>query len=161
MPGALRKLQGVFIDKPPNYSEIDDRIAASGLPSRKKHMQYLKSRGVSAIISLTEQPLPKQLVEGFTYLHFPLKDHQPADAPMLMKIVEAMENLLSQGHKLLVHCQAGHGRTGMVLTAFHMKHDGLGWRECLEFVRRLRPGSVEAGQEVSLRELETLLKAGS
>ncbi|MEM1943629.1 MAG: dual specificity protein phosphatase family protein [Candidatus Caldarchaeum sp.] len=161
MTGALRKLQGFFIDRPPNYSEIDGKIAASGLPSRKKHMRYLKSRGVSAIISLTEQPLPKHLVDGFTYLHFPLKDHQPADAPTLMKIVEAVETLLSRGHKTLIHCQAGHGRTGMVLTAFLMKHKGLGWREGLEFVRRLRPGSVEVGQEVSLRELEALLKPGS
>ncbi|MCS7129761.1 MAG: dual specificity protein phosphatase family protein [Candidatus Caldarchaeum sp.] len=161
MPGTLRKIQGFFLDRPPNFSEFNDNIVASGLPSQKKHMRYLKNRGVSAIISLTENPLPKELADDFAYFHFPLKDHQPAHPSSLLEIVKKLEELCERGHKVLVHCQAGYGRTGMVLTAYTMWKKRLGWRAALDVVRSVRPGSVEAGQEKSLREFEELVKAGS
>ncbi|MEM4302797.1 MAG: dual specificity protein phosphatase family protein [Candidatus Caldarchaeum sp.] len=163
MPGLLRKLQGVFTESPPNFSMFSEKIAASGLPSRRRHIRYIKNRGVSAVISLTEKPLPKNLVENedIEYFHFPLEDHKPADPRELLKIVNTIQRLVDDGHRVLVHCLAGYGRTGMVLAAYLMKAEGFGWVESLEKTRRLRPGSVEKNQEKTLQEFESLIRAGS
>jgi hypothetical protein len=84
MPGLLRKIQGLFTEGPPNFSVVDEWVAGSGLPSRKTHIRFLKQRGVTAIVSLTESPLPDELLAGenIAYLHFPLKDHHPPDQRM-------------------------------------------------------------------------------
>ncbi len=163
MPALFRRLQGLFLNHPPNYSEVTDKIAASGLPSLKKHILFIKKRGITAIVSLTEKPLDRELLENteLTYVHMPLKDHQPAQPTDLLKILERIEELLNGGHRILIHCQAGYGRTGMVLAAYFMKEYGLGWVESVEKIRKIRSGSVEKLQEKSLQELEKMFKAGS
>jgi len=163
MPGFWRKLQGLFMEKPPNFSRFTETVYASGLPSTKNHIRFLEKIGVSAIVSLTEQPLPSKLLEKteIVYSHFPLKDHQPARPEDLMQIVKEIKRLVENGGNVLVHCQAGLGRTGMVLAAYIMATEGLGWRESLAKVRQLRPGSVEKNQEKTLEEFERLLRAGS
>lgn len=163
MPAIFRQLQGLFTESPPNFSEVSEKITASGLPSQPKHIRFVKSKGVSAIISLTEKPLPKNLIENtnIKYFHFPLQDHKPADPYNLLKIVDTVQRLVEDGHKVHVHCLAGHGRTGMVLAAYMMKTEGLSWMESLEKIRRIRPGSVEKNQERTLREFEKILRPGS
>uniref|UniRef100_A0A7C5U7Z9 Dual specificity protein phosphatase n=1 Tax=Caldiarchaeum subterraneum TaxID=311458 RepID=A0A7C5U7Z9_CALS0 len=163
MPGLLRKIQGLFTTAPPNYSAFNDRISASGLPSRRKHINFLRNQGISAIISLTEEPLPNSIIDGTNtkYFHFPLDDHMPADPRKIAEIVKTLEKLLADGEKVLVHCLAGIGRTGMVLTAYVMASEKIGWRQALDKVRKIRPGSVEPGQEKTLIEFERLIKLGS
>ncbi|MDW8083870.1 MAG: dual specificity protein phosphatase family protein [Candidatus Caldarchaeum sp.] len=162
MPPILRKIQGFLMGRPPNYQEIFERVVASGLPSTKRHVRYLRDRGITAIISLTEFPLPKKLLDGTTikYFHFPLEDHKPADPNTIREIVKTIQTLVKSGDKVLVHCLAGLGRTGMVLAAYLMMEEKIDWRASLERVRTLRPGSVEAGQEKTLEELEKRVKLG-
>ncbi|MCS7110090.1 MAG: dual specificity protein phosphatase family protein [Candidatus Caldarchaeum sp.] len=159
MPGILRKIQGFFMERPPNFSMVTDFVAASGLPSTRKHIQYLRKIGVTAIISLTENPLPGKLLDGtdIKYFHFPLEDHQPADPRKIHEIVKTLQKLVNEREKVLVHCLAGLGRTGMVLTAYVMAEEKNRWRESLEKVRNLRPGSVEPNQEKTLEEFEKLV----
>jgi atypical dual specificity phosphatase len=163
MPGLLRKIQGLFTEGPPNFSVVDEWVAGSGLPSRKTHIRFLKQRGVTAIVSLTESPLPDELLAGenIAYLHFPLKDHQPPRPEDVLRIVEAVESLVKSERKVLIHCQAGYGRTGTVLAAYFMKKEGLSWADALAKVRSIRPGSVEKGQESTLMELEKFFRAVS
>lgn len=151
------------MDKPPNFSLVTDRIFASGLPSRRKHIEFLRKQGITAIITLTEEPLPTQLLNGTNIknIHIPLKDHQPADPHTIADIVKTVNQLLAEGEKVLVHCRAGLGRTGMVLTAYLMAEEKTGWRESLEKIRHIRPGSVEPVQEKTLKEFEKIMKVGS
>lgn len=162
MPGLLRKFQGLFTEKPPNFSMVTKNVGGSGLPSRKTHIQFLRREGISAVISLTEYPLPSNiLTSDILYLHFPLKDHQAPRPEEVLKAVEKIEELVGKGHRVLVHCQAGYGRTGTVLAAYLMKKDGIGWVEALGKIRSMRPGSVERVQEKTLMELEKLFRADS
>lgn len=160
MPGLWRKLQGLITEGPPNFSMVDEHVAGSGLPSRKTHIKFLKERGITAIVSLTENPLPERLLAGedIAYIHYPLKDHQPPSPEDVVRIVEALENLVKSDKKVLVHCQAGYGRTGTVLAAYFMKKERLSWRDALAKIRGTRPGSVEKGQERTLMELEKFFR---
>ncbi len=115
----MRKIQGIFTEGPPNFSMLTENVSGSGLPSTRRHIKFLRQQGITAIISLTEQPLPPQLLENqnIKYLHYPLADHQAADPAKILEIVKHLQKLVSSGEKVLVHCLAGLGRTGMVLTA--------------------------------------------
>lgn len=79
---------------------------------------------------------------GFDYLHLPVEDFT---APDLNQIERAMEFILHQnslGHAVLVHCQAGIGRTGTILACF-LVTQGMEPNPAIQTVRDLRPGSLE------------------
>ncbi|GBC68749.1 hypothetical protein HRbin01_00434 [archaeon HR01] len=159
----FRKIQGLFTRAPPNFSWFMHNLAASGIPSRRGHIRHLKGEGVTAVLSLTEAPLPRELYdgEGIKMLHIPLRNHEPPPAEVLLKAVQHLDELLKSGEKVLVHCVAGLGRTGTVLAAYLIYKQGMGYLEAVETVRRLRPGSIEDGQVEALKRFEGFLRAGS
>ncbi len=146
----------MFMDKPSNFSWIDDRVAASGRPMTFAQLKWIKSREIELIISLTGQPLPREWVEqlGIEYIHFPIKDHSAPDPQMLKEIVDKILAAVSSGKRLLIHCAAGLGRTGAVLAAYLIASKKVSGEEAIEAVRRLRPGSIEPIQEKSVMEFQ-------
>jgi atypical dual specificity phosphatase len=159
----FRRLQGLFTASPPNFSWVNERIAASGIPSRRKHLKWLRSTGVTAILSLTEDPLPASLVvaEGLDHHHIPMRNHESPSPEKLMLAVRELDRLVNSGNRVLVHCTAGLGRTGTVLAAYLIYKDGLDYLRAVETVRNMRPGSIEDRQITSLRDFERMVRAGS
>ncbi|MDJ0269625.1 MAG: dual specificity protein phosphatase family protein [Aigarchaeota archaeon] len=159
----IRRIQGLFVEKPVNFSWVNDRIAASGLPAGIKHLTWLKKQGITAILTLTEKSLNLEDIRrlDFEYRHIPMQDLKP---PTVEKLVEAstfIRLITSRGGRVLVHCAAGLGRTGTVLAAYFMLENNLNPEDAIRYVRRIRPGSIEAGQEKALWELDKLRRAGS
>ena len=69
--------------------------------------------------------------------------------------VRRLDNLLKTGHKVVVHCGAGLGRTGTMLAAY-LVHTGLSAEDALKEVRLRRPGAIESRtQEDAVRDYET------
>jgi atypical dual specificity phosphatase len=159
----FRKIQGIFTRAPPNFSWFMENVAASGIPSRRRHMRRLKKEGVTAVLTLTERPLPRELYdgEGIKMLHIPLRNHEPPPPEILLKAVRYLDELLESGEKVLVHCIAGLGRTGTVLAGYLIYKSGMGYLEAVETVRRLRPGSIEDVQVEALMRFESFIRAGS
>lgn len=151
-----RRVLALFTDKPSNFSWVDERVAASGRPMTMKQLEWIKSQGIDAIISLTEQPLPREWVErlGIEYAHFPIEDHSAPDPETLKKIIDEVLALASGGKKLLIHCAAGLGRTGTVLAAYLVASKEVSGDKAIKIVRRLRPGSIEPIQEFSVLEFQ-------
>jgi atypical dual specificity phosphatase len=64
----------------------------------------------------------------------------------------------SGDRKVLVHCLAGMGRTGMVLAAYMIREKGMSADEALREVKRLRPGSLKRRvQNKAMRDYEAYL----
>lgn len=134
---------------PPNFSFIwESLLAGSGHPGQggrlASALTTLRENEITSILSLSEDPLEKALLEefDFQYLHLPLEDFT---APTLAQVETAMRFLNEQvdrGHGALVHCRAGIGRTGTILACFLVSR---GWKaaEAIDAVRRKRPGSLE------------------
>jgi atypical dual specificity phosphatase len=152
---VYRKVRANFTDKPTFFSWVrDSRLAASGRPFSKKQVDWLKVNGVTAILTLTEDPLPSGWTRGIENRHISLKDHAPLSPPQMKQGADYIAAALAEGKVVLVHCLAGKGRTGCVLAAFMMAYEGKTARQAIDELRSLRPGSVEWAQQQNVLEFE-------
>lgn len=154
-PGdALRRIRALFTDKPYNFGWFNGQIAASGRPVSRSQLEYVAAQGINAVLSLTEEPIPPELLEGLglEYHHVPMRNHAMPDAETLGRAVRLLVDLTASGKRVLVHCAAGQGRTGTVLAAYLMLTEGIPPEEAIARVRSVRPGSIEPEQERGLRE---------
>ena len=113
--------------------------------------EFLKENGFEAIVSLTEFPLNKVLIEefGFSVKHIPVRDFEAPTLEQIEVFIAFAVKARAEGKKLVVHCDAGIGRTGTVL-ACYLVSKGYNAAKAIEEVRVKRPGSVETIEQEEL-----------
>ncbi len=135
---------------PRNFSWlIQGEIAGMARPlSMVTDLEFLKDNGIEAIVSLTEVPLHKTLIEefGFEYKHIPVPDLTSPTQEQIEEFVSFVNNLTSSKKKIVVHCDAGIGRTGTML-ACYLVNKGCGASLAISEVRKKRPGSIETAEQ--------------
>ncbi|MGA2665850.1 MAG: dual specificity protein phosphatase family protein [Nitrososphaerales archaeon] len=154
---VYRRVRSRFISRPTSFGWVlDGRLAASGLPSSRAQLRWLRSHGVDTVLTLTETPLPAEWLDSTTpsVRHVRMVDHDPPSQERLDEAVRFIDSELGAGRAVLVHCLAGVGRTGSVLAAYMISTDGLTADQALARLRAMRPGSVERAQEAAVREYE-------
>ena len=107
-------------------------------------------------MSLTELPLHKTLIEefGFEYKHIPVADLTSPTQEQIEEFVTFVNNLISSKKKIVVHCDAGIGRTGTML-ACYLVNKGRSAKNAITEVRKKRPGSIETmEQEETIEKYE-------
>jgi len=146
----ISKAHGVF--EPRRFSWVMPwKLAASGRPTSKVQLTWLKRQGISAILDLTEgAPFPTEWVTGLEYKRIPMQDHMPPHWRELAEAVGFISEQIAQGRCVLVHCLGGLGRTGTVLACYLVKDQGLMPEDAIREVRKSRPGSIESSQEASV-----------
>jgi atypical dual specificity phosphatase len=161
-PGNLwRKIHGAIAKKPTNFSwVIDDMLAGSGMPTSREEMEWVKENGIKAVVTLTEDPLPRPWVDGTDYLHVPIVNYSAPNMDDMDKAVDFIDKNLKNNRSTMVHCAAGRGRTGTILAAYMIKFKGMSAKSAVEKIRSIRPTSIENGpQEISLSFFEKYLKS--
>jgi len=139
-----------------NFSWLEvGRIAGMGHPGGwgtveglARDLDLLCERGIRAAVSLTEIPLPEELLHGrgMLYLHLPVADMSAPTVADFIEFAEFLERAEEEKRPVVVHCGAGIGRTGTMLAAYLVRQ-GCGAREALAQVRSKRPGSVETQEQ--------------
>ncbi|MCF6155967.1 MAG: protein phosphatase [Candidatus Brocadia sp.] len=148
---------------PRNFSwVIQDEIAGMARPlSIVADLEFLKDNGIEAIVSLTELPLPKTLIEefGFEYKHIPIVDLASPTQEQIEDFVSFVNGLIFSKKRIVVHCDAGIGRTGTMI-ACYLVSKGCNAKKAIAEVRKRRPGSIETmeQEDTIIKYEERLLK---
>ncbi len=137
------------------------RLLAGGYPAdmnpnrARKRLHRLLQAGVRCFISLQEtgemswtgcREYYAHLIEdladaesgnGITFHSFPIPDMGITEIAVIRKILQTINEALSEGRGVYVHCWGGHGRTGMVVGCW-LREQGLSGLDTLTRLRELR-----------------------
>lgn len=129
-------------------------LAAMPFPTTEDTYVVLQQLGLKAILNLTVYRDDVPLLSAFKLYHIPLANHQDwgHKAPTLDQMHQAVcciEDSLNNNQPMVVHCERGLGRTGTIIAGY-LTTCGLHAQEAIDFIRRLRPGSIETEEQEAL-----------
>lgn len=127
----------------PSYGvHVDDREHAHALLS---DVLQLRREGIGAVLSLTEEPLPTELLdrEQIEYLHLPVPDLAAPTPDQLRAGLDFIDVARSHGKGVAVHCLMGQGRTGTILAAYLIR-SGIRVDDAIAQVRAVCPGALSS-----------------
>lgn len=146
-----------------NFYQVDEHVYRGAQPS-KEGFDYLKKLGVETVVNLREADgrarEEEKLVTaaGMRYINVPMTGLKaPTDAETA-KILSILED--GRNGPVFVHCKRGADRTGAVIAAYRIDHDGWNNARALKeamdrgmsllqlprqgYIRSFRPMKVEA-----------------
>lgn len=117
------------------------------------YFDYFEANNVTGIVRFNNKVYDRKkfLDAGFNHydMYFP-DGGNPTDA-IIKRFIEVAE---AEPGALAVHCKAGLGRTGTLISLYLMKHFSLTAADCISWLRLCRPGSVIGPQQIFLQEME-------
>ncbi len=102
-------------------SELDWVTTSLAIGSDIRDLDYLKARGVNAIVGLQAEhdDDEKKLKDfGFEYLHLPIRDGHPPEQSQIRAMVEWVNAQVGMGRRIYMHCAAGVGRAPTMAMAY-------------------------------------------
>jgi atypical dual specificity phosphatase len=130
-----------------------DRTMEGVRAALDEDVAWLRTRGIGALLSLTETPLDRDVLSryGIDSLHLPIDDLHAPSAAQLHYALAFIDRQQALDHAVAVHCLMGQGRTGTVLAA-HRIRAGNTPDAALAELRALSPGAIGSPeQETALR----------
>ncbi len=158
---AYRWVHGRVSDRPTNFSWVlEGKLAGSGLPVTQAELKWVFEQGIRSIVTVREVPLPKEWLEnGMGYLHQQVDDFDAPSIEEIEKTVSYINEQISAGNPVMVHCAAGKGRTGVILASYLVNTQGLTAQDAIEKLRQMRSGSVQSDvQEMAVAMYEKSVK---
>ena len=156
---AKRKLHGMITGKPDNFSWlIEGKLAGSAIPTSKDEIKWIQEEGVKSIVTIREEPLDEDWINGMNYLHVLSDDMGVPSFDDLKSSVDYIHKKIQNKEPVLVHCLAGLGRTGTILACYLIKYEKMSAVNAIQHVREKRYGSIQSlVQEEMIFQYENFL----
>ncbi len=140
---------------------VDHKLAGSRGPRSKQDLVSLRTQGIGALVRLVESyetlVTTKDVNDaGLEDYNEPVRDFTAPTQEQIDKIITYIDSHLERGVPVGVSCNAGIGRTGVIL-ACYLVHKGFTAKDAIEVVRKKRdrvpevPEQTEAIKEYWLR----------
>jgi len=121
------------------YNYITDGIFIGTNQCCQTHFdEKLTKEGIESDISLEDERIDSPFGVKF-YIWIPTKNHTPPNPDQLKFGVAVLENLVSLGKKIYVHCKNGHGRAPTMVATYLIKTQGKTPEEAEAFIKSKRP----------------------
>jgi protein tyrosine phosphatase domain-containing protein 1 len=155
-----------------NSSWVSDSVIASQRPSTSLFLKYLlvaqlRAKNVTGVFNLQEKGEHSScgpdgiyastgysydgeadlMRHGVSYYEFPWPDMTAPDCDIVLRSVQVMDYHVRSKGKVLVHCHAGLGRTGLMIACFLIYSQKMTSEAAIQQVRLHRPGSIQTSSQ--------------
>lgn len=101
----------------PDFHWLTDRLAVGACFPIERAAELAEAHSIRAVIDLREEDCDDEEVlraAGIDFLHLPTVDQMSPDATVLEEGVRFARGHIDQGNRVLIHCQAGVGRSALL-----------------------------------------------
>mgnify|MGYP001157120728 FL=1 len=151
----------LWISHYPGKIGMEDKIIQAEMD-----LLELKKKNIDTVVSLLEKKELKPLnvstlfelikKHKFTHYYFPIKDKSvPKKNVELNRLLNDLSFKIRQNKKILLHCNAGLGRSGLI-AALLCKKLGIS-KNPISYIRKHRPGSIETKDQEKMISLLDLV----
>jgi atypical dual specificity phosphatase len=123
------------------WDQIDEYVILGALPFASD-VPKLKSMGVRTVLNICEEysgPQDAYNTAGIKQLRLPTIDYTSPSLETVQRGVAFIEECITQGDKVYVHCKAGRGRGATVVLCWLVKAKNLPPQRAMEFLLERRP----------------------
>ena len=147
---------GVPLPDQLNLSWVTDNLAVGGRV-RPEDIKRLAAAGVTRVVDTRSEHQDDEAAlraQGIELLYLPTPDTYPLSINDLRRGADWVNAQIAAGHKVLIHCEHGVGRS-VLLTAAALVADGMSAHEAVDLVQRRRwQAAPNQRQLVRLQEFE-------
>jgi len=105
--------------------------------------EALRERGIDTIVDMdgTVDPGIPEAPNAILYVYHPILDEDLPDLTKIEALARLVAGLVSEGHRVLVHCRMGLNRSVLVI-ATALTYLGMTGEQAVELLRDRRPGAL-------------------
>ena len=142
---------------------LNNELAVGSAPSKNEHFHFLKSKGISSVLSLCssdEITLCDLIEKNFEFSYFPLPDHSYGRNPSVSEILNALRELekLKKFGPVYVHCYAGIERSPLICMAWLINKKKMNTNEALEYMMEVHPRTCPLSSQLKILNDDLITK---